>query len=484
MRMTSTMLTSTRRRFFEDSVMAAAAVALPKTLIAADAKPVAANDKITAAIIGCGIRGKAHANELARIAECDVAYVCDPDLDRADEVGELLVKAKRPMPKKVQDLRKVMEDKAVDVVFIATPNHWHSLAAIWAMQAGKDVYVEKPVSHNVVEGRRMVQAARKLGRICQGGTQNRSRGPLAAAVQFMRDGKLGEVKLAKSIIYGGRGSIGGPAECAMPPRCDYNLWAGPAAAPKLTRPKFHYDWHWFWNTGSGEIGNNNVHSLDVCRWGLGVTGLGSSVLSYGGRLGYTDVAETPNSQVGIFDFGDKTIISETRGLKTAPFHPTIKSMWFFYGSEGIFADTNLYDPKGNLIRAFEGKSENHFANFLKAVRSRKMSDLNAEIVEGHQSSALCHIANISYRLGAPTSVNDIAKHLGELKVHDDVQETLERTRHYLADAGVDLDKTKLTLGQHLRIDGDSEAFASNDAANALLAREYRAPFVLPKENEI
>jgi predicted dehydrogenase len=470
----------TRRRFFEDSLMAAAAVALPAPLIAADGKPVSANDKITAAIIGCGIRGKQHANELARLADVDVAYVCDPDLDRADEVGELLVKAKRPMPKKVQDLRVVLDDKAVDVVFIATPNHWHSLAAIWAMQAGKDVYVEKPVSHNVIEGTRMVQAARKLKRICQGGTQNRSRGALAAAVKYMHEGTLGEVKLARSIIYGGRGSIGGPAECAMPLRCDYNLWAGPAAMPKLKRPKFHYDWHWFWNTGSGEIGNNNVHSLDICRWGLGVTGLGRSVLSYGGRLGYVDVAETPNSQVGIFDFGDKTIVSETRGLKTAPFHPTIKSMWFFYGSEGIIADTNLYDLKGNLVRAFEGKSENHFANFIKAVRSRKTSDQNAEILEGHQSSALCHIANISYRLGAQASVNEATKHLADIKVHDDVQETFERTRHYLGDAGVDLDKTKLTVGQHLRVDGDKESFLDNAAANLLLGREYRAPFVLPE----
>ena len=478
------MLTPTRRRFFEDSLMAAAAVALPKTLLGADSGAVSPSEKVTAAIIGCGIRGKAHARELARLADCDVAYVCDPDLDRADEVCALLVELKRSMPKKVQDLRKVLEDKSVDVVFIAAPNHWHSLAAIWAMQAGKDVYVEKPVSHNVVEGRRMVQAARKLGRICQGGTQNRSRGQLATAVQYMREGKLGEVKLAKSIIYSGRGSIGGPAECVMPPRCDYNLWAGPAAAPKLNRAKFHYDWHWFWNTGNGEIGNNNVHSLDICRWGLGVTGLGKSVMSYGGRLGYVDVAETPNSQVGIFDFGEKTIITETRGLKSAPFHPTIKSMWFFYGSEGIIADTNLYDPKGNFIRAFEGKSENHFANFLSAVRSRKQSDLKAEIEEGHQSTSLCHIANISYRLGAQTSVNEIQKRLGDIQTHDDVQETLERTRHYLADAGVDLDKTKLTLGQHLRVDADKEAFLDNDAANSLLAREYRAPFVLPKASEI
>ncbi|MCB1061890.1 MAG: Gfo/Idh/MocA family oxidoreductase [Verrucomicrobiae bacterium] len=474
-----------RRRFFEDSVMAAAAAALPVPLLAQDRKSVSPNEKLTVAIIGCGIRGKAHAKELARLADCDIAYVCDPDLDRADEVGALLSgELNRPMPKKVQDLRVILDDPSVDAVTIATPNHWHALAAIWAMQAGKDAYVEKPVSQNVDEGRRIVQTARKLGRICQTGTQNRSRGALASAIQYIHEGKLGEVKLARSIIYGGRGSIGGPVECVIPPRCDYNLWAGPAPMTKLTRPRFHYDWHWMWDTGNGDIGNSNVHSIDICRWGLGVTGLGRSVMSYGGRLGYTDVAETPNSQVGIFDFGDKTIVSETRGLKSAPFHPVIKAMWFFYGSEGIIAETGLYDPEGQLLKAFEGKSVSHFANFLDAVRSRKQEDLKAEILEGHQSSSLCHLANISYRLGQKSSLTDIQKHLGDIQVKDDVQETLDRTRHYLVDAGVDLEKTPMTLGQRLKLDGDKEQFLDNAAADALLTREYRAPFVVPKESEI
>src|SRR5438309_7605886 len=214
----------------------------------------------------------------------------------------------------VQDLRVILDDKSVAAVFIATPNHWHALAAIWAMQAGKDVYVEKPVSHNISEGRRIVQAARNLNRICQGGTQNRSNGPLAEAIKYIHDGKLGEVKLARSIVYGQRGSIGGPGHYEVPAIVDYNLWLGPAAMVPLTRPKFHYDWHWFWNTGNGELGNNNIHSTDVCRWGLGVTGLGRAVISYGGRLGYTDAAETPNTQVVIHDIGGQTIVTETRGL--------------------------------------------------------------------------------------------------------------------------------------------------------------------------
>jgi predicted dehydrogenase len=477
----------TRRQFLENSILAAAAAAtasIPAPVIAAEPRAVSANDKITVAIIGCGIRGKQHAGELAKLSDCEIAYVCDPDRDRAAEVAADLVAMKRPQPKAVQDLRVILEDKSVAAVFIAAPNHWHALAAIWAVQAGKDVYVEKPVSHNINEGRRIVQAARKLGRICQGGTQNRSNGALAEAVKFIREGKLGEVKLARSIVYGRRDSIGGPTQCEIPASVDYNLWAGPAAMSPLTRPKFHYDWHWFWNTGNGELGNNNVHSLDICRWGLGVTGLGRAVISYGGRLGYTDAAETPNTQVVIYDFSGKTIVSETRGLKTEPFNPNFKSGWIFTGTKGIIADTSLFDLDGKLVRTFEGKTQSHFANFLSAVRSRKTSDLNADILEGHQSTALCHIGNISWRLGQPSSPGEIQKQLAQLKVHDDVLETFDLTCKHLAENGLDLEKTKLTLGRLLRLDLEKERFADDASANALLTREYRKPFVLPTAKEV
>lgn len=429
-------------------------------------------------------RGKQHAQELARLSECDIAYVCDPDRDRAAEVAALLDELGRPCPKAVQDLRVVLDDKSVDVVFIAAPNHWHALAAIWAMQAGKDAYVEKPVSHNIAEGRRIVQAARKLGRICQGGTQNRSGGPWIEAIRHIRDGKLGEVKLARSIVYGRRGSIGGPDKCEIPASVDYNLWLGPAAKVPLERSKFHYDWHWVWNTGNGELGNNNIHSLDICRWGLGVTGLGNAVLSYGGRLGYADAGETPNTQVVVYDFGDRTIVSETRGLRTEPFRPGSKGGCLFFGTEGIIAEGSLFDPEGKLVRTFAGKSQDHFANFFKAVRSRNIADLNADILEGHQSTALCHAGNISYRLGRPSPTDAIDRRLGELKVHDRVRETFERTRKHLAENDVDLEMNPLTLGSLLRIAPGREAFVDNPEADALLAREYRKPFVVPAEGEL
>ena len=479
----------TRRRFLESSILTAAVAAgssIPTLALAAETTTASANDKIPVAIIGCGIRGKQHARELAALADCEISCVCDPDPGRMAEVAADLTAQKRPRPRQVQDLRRVLEDQSIAAVFIATPNHWHALAAIWAMQAGKDVYVEKPVSHEVNEGRRIVQVARKLGRICQGGTQNRSNRALAQAIQYMHDGGLGEVKLARSIVYGRRDSIGGPGHYEIPTSVDYNLWAGPAPMSPLTRPKFHYDWHWFWSTGNGELGNNNIHSLDVCRWGLGVTGLGRAVMSYGGRLGYKDAGETPNTQVVVFDFGSKTIISETRGLKTEPFSPQMKSGsgWIFHGTKGIIAGTSLFDLEGRLVRAFDGPNESHFANFLKAVRSRKTSDLNADILEGHQSTALCHIGNISYRLGRNSSLGEIQGQLARMNGSESVLDTLERTHRHLLENNVDLDQSKLMLGPLLRLDPDKEAFLDAPEANVFLSCEYRKPFAVPAENEI
>ena len=310
----------TRRRFLEDSMLAAAAAQPPRPFPRLDGpKRRARQPKQPPPCrgAGCRIRGKQHAQELARQHDCEIAYVCDPDRDLAAELAAAVEKQQGSAPKAVQDMRRVFDDLAVDAVFVATPNHWHALAAIWAMQAGKDVYVEKPVSHTISEGRRIVQVARKTGHICQGGTQNRSNAALAAAIDYIKQGKLGDVKLARSIVYGERGSIGESGSYEVPSAVDYNLWGRPVRMSPLTRPQFHYDWHWFWDTGNGELGNNNVHSLDICRWGLGLTDLGCAVLSYGGRLGYRDAGQTPNTQVVMFDFGSKAIVSETRGRRRA-----------------------------------------------------------------------------------------------------------------------------------------------------------------------
>jgi len=474
----------TRRRFLEESMLATAAAAAgavaPGSLHGADANPAGSpNNRLHVAIIGGRIRGTQHAQELAHIPDCIISYVCDPDRDVAAELAAKVTRQQGRAPKVVQDMRRIFENEAIDAVFIAAPNHWHALAAIWAMDADKDVYVEKPVSHNISEGRRIVEVSRKTHRVCQGGTQNRSNGALAAAIEYMRDGKLGEVKVARSIVYGPRGSIGGPGRFEVPPSVDYDLWCGPAPMSPLTRPHLHYDWHWVWETGNGELGNNNIHSLDICRWGLGVTGLSRTAISYGGRFGYVDAGQTPNTQVVIFDFGDKTIISETRGLKTAPYRPDFKGGWIFEGTKGFIAGTSLFDLEGRLVRTFEGRTESHFANFLNATRTRKRADQTADIAEGHQSTALCHMGNISWRLGSQVSVPELRQELAKAKIHHAAMETLDRTVQHLRENEINLEKTKMTLGVLLEADGERERFLHNPAANALLTREYRDPFVVP-----
>ncbi|MBC8355911.1 MAG: Gfo/Idh/MocA family oxidoreductase [Planctomycetes bacterium] len=468
----------TRRRFFEESMIATAvAAATPQLIMAQDTASAAANSTIRHAVIGCRIRGRVHAREFAGQEGVEVAYVCDPDETLANELAAAVEKQQGKRPQAVQDLRKIFDDKTVDTVSVAAPNHWHALAAIWAMQSGKDVYVEKPVSHNVVEGRRMIEVAAATRRICQAGTQRRSIGALQAAADYIKQGKLGDVTFARSIIYGVRGSIGSKGVYDVPKNIDYNLWLGPAPMTKLTRPNLHYDWHWDWDTGCGELGNNNIHIIDTCRMLMGLEGLGQSVLSIGGRMGYQDAGETPNTQIVAHDFGKVTVVQEVRGLKSDPFSKQFKAGWVVHGTEGFIAEESLFDRDGKLVKAFTGPSENHFANFIKAVRSGNRADLNADITEGHQSTSLCHVGNISYRVGQTMPTAKIKAAVDKAELHQDVARTVARTVQYLEESGVALSKTPLTLGQHLKI--EEESFVDNATASKLLARTYRKPFELP-----
>lgn len=483
-----------RRQMLEESMLATAATAAMAATASVAAQASYADEistgnpsnRVRVAVLGCRIRGKQHVAQLAKVADCEIAYVCDPDRDLAAELAASVEQQQGKPPLAVQDMRRVFDDKTVDAVFIATPNHWHALAAIWAMQSGKDAYVEKPVSHNISEGRRIVQASKKYNRICQGGTQNRSNMALAAAIDYMQAGKLGNVKLARSIVYGRRGSIGAKGNYEVPANVDYDLFLGPAPLGPLTRKNLHYDWHWDWQTGNGELGNNNIHSIDICRWGLGLTGLGRSAISYGGRFGYQDAGETPNTQVCIFDYGDKTIISETRGLKTEPFRKGFTGGWLFHGTEGSIAGNSLFDHDGKLVSTFKAtrQSKNHFANFIDAVRSRRQEDLNAEITQGHLSTALCHIGNISWRLGHQAATAEIHEQLGKLTIQANPDETLDRMAAHLADNEVDLNTYRLVLGAVLYPDSDKEAFVDNPQANTFLTRPYRPPFVVPPEAEV
>ena len=474
-----------RRRFLEESMLAAAAAATVgpvQEVLADDNQPTSANEKLSVAVLGVRGRGSAHARAFADRDDCQITYVCDPDRS----VGPRVAANFDSNPKVVEDMRHIFDDDSVDVVSIATPNHWHSLAAIWAMQSGKDVYVEKPVSHNVSEGRRMVQVMEKYGRICQGGTQYRSGGSNRATAQFIKEGKLGKIKLAKCFTYRPRTPIGPPGEYEVPQNIDYNLWAGPAPMQiPLRRPTFHYDWHWIWDYGNGELGNNSIHRVDCMRLLIDLKGLGRGVISYGGRQ-YDDAGETPNTQVTIHDFGDLTVVQEVRNLKTGG--PPRGAGILVEGTEGYLVNSlssNLvYDPDGNLVQKIEGTGEDHFANFIKAVRSRKVEDLNAPIVEGHLSTGVVHVGNVSQQLGRPASPDEITKQLGSLNVNDNLLETFEQIKEHLAENEVDISQKQLTLGPWLEIDSETETFVDNSDANALLTRNYRKPFVVPSADDI
>lgn len=491
----------TRRRFLSDSTIAAAVLAAGPSssfisnaaeALAADTT-VSANDKLNVMVCGVRSRGNAHVHLYAKNRACRVMYICDVDeaigKNRVDEVEKQF----GYRPKFVRDMRQGFDDKDLDVVVVATPNHWHTLAGIWAMQVGQDVYVEKPVSHNISEGQRLIETARKYKKICQTGTQSRSLEGAIAAVNYVQSGKIGDVKLARGLCYNRRKSIGKKGVFEPPKSVDYNLWVGPAEMQPVTRPQFHYDWHWQYHWGNGDINNQGVHQMDVARWGLGIDSLSDSVISYGGRLGYVDAGDTANTQVAIHKFGDKTITFEVRGLETDPLFGA-KIGDIFYGTEGIVALANwgmgvAMDLDGKVVEHFgqnvkgspyEIGTISHIQNFIDAVNSRDPSDLNAEIREGHLSAGLGHTATISYRLGKQASIGQVKEAVEAFGGADNNVEILEHTIAHLKDNGVDLNATPMTLGPVLQMDAKTETFTNNNAANAMLTRKYRKDFDVSK----
>lgn len=489
---------TTRRDFLDQTLKtAAAALAAGGSVAAAPAaddapRRVGANDKVRVAVIGVNGQGGAHLGEWLRLPEVDLVAVCDCDpAAYKKHLGKF--KNLKHQPRYVQDVRKLLADKNIDAVSIATPNHWHAVMAVWAMQAGKDVYVEKPCSHNVREGRVITRWARKLGRMCQMGVQSRSMTGMRQALEFIKSGKIGPVKLARAICYRRRDSIGqSGGEAPIPPGLDFDLWCGPAAKVIPHRKRLHYDWHWVWETGNGDLGNQNPHELDKARWALGKQELPKRVVSLGGRLGYVDDAQTANSQVTFLEWDDALIISDVRGLpfkskvtfglKGGPFQGAA-NIW--YGSEGYVVGPNYnsgvaFDYKGNQIAKWSGgEYKAHFANFVQAVKSRNHRDLHLDIEDGHLSSALAHLGNVSLRCGKPVPRFARPSLLAENK---HCAETLASFEQHLEENQVDLARTRFYLGAELTIDPRTE-LSTNSEANRLFTRAYRKGYELPEPAE-
>jgi predicted dehydrogenase len=374
-------------------------------------RALGANDKVNVAIVGVGSRGKEHIRQYLAQPAARVAALCDVDTAQTERGAQTVEKASGARPKIYQDLRRLYDDKEIDAVSIATPNHWHALATVWACQAGKDVYCEKPACYNIFEGQRMVEAARKYDRIVQVGMQSRSMPYKRRAIELLRGGAIGKVYMARGICFKVRHSIGKTPAQPAPPGLDWDIFLGPAPMRAFTQNRFHYNWHWFWDTGNGDIGNQGIHEMDVARWGLG-RGLPNRVVSTGGKFVYDDDQETPNTQIATFDYGDAELVFEVRGLPTggeSSIHaggPNFIGVTFF-GDKGYLSldqkgfEIFLGDKRepGESGVAEKGDTGPHMANFLEAVKSRRIADLHGEVQEGVTSAALVHMANTSYRLG-------------------------------------------------------------------------------------
>jgi len=450
---------STRRDFLKGAVKTTASFGAlgGMTFLPHAERVFGANDRVRVAVCGLHGRSKDHLAAFSRLSGVEIAALCDVDENvlgkRRGEVSG--------SPQTYVDVRKLLEDKSIDAISIATPNHWHTLMAIWACQAGKDVYVEKPCCHNLWEGQQLVRAAVKYNRVVQHGTQIRSAPAIQEAVKTLHEGGIGEVYLARGLCYKWRDTIGRALEEPVPAGVHYDLWTGPAPLKPFTRNRFHYNWHWIWDTGNGDLGNQGVHQMDVARWGLGVK-FPNRVSAVGDHFIFEDDQQTPNTLNCAFEFdlpgGKRRMIEfEVRHWMTNNeagigrgdlvagkkrffgHHNTIGNL--FYGSNGYLA---IGDEDASTYETWLGKDEkagphghgggDHFANFIDCVRSRKKEDLTAPVEEAHISCSLVHLANASYR-----------------------------------------------LGRSLRFDPETEQVISDDEANALLReqeRGYRLPFVV------
>ncbi len=478
------MARTTRRRLLRGTLAAGAAGVLAASSYR---RVLGANDDVRIGVVGFRGKGGHHIKAFRKMGGARVIALCDVD----DQVIAGAVKQFDKANEKVyvyKDVRELLDRKDVDAIVTATPNHWHALVTVWACQAGKDVYVEKPVSWSVWEGRKAVEAARKYDRVVQAGTQQRSDEILPQVWAWLREGHLGKIRCARGLCYKPRGSIGkvaGPTP--FPDHIDYHLWSGPATMVPLRRKRLHYDWHWVWLTGCGDIGNQGIHEMDLARWALGDPDLAPRVVSIGGRFGYDDDGETANTQVVFFDYKPAPLIFEVRGLpekagsKTMPNYKGVRIGNVIECEGGYFAGGWAYDNAGKKVKQFKrDKGRDHQPNFIKAVRSRKPQANKADILKGHLSSALCHMGNVSHRVGERMPAEKVVKAVADNTL---LAEAYGRMRHHLEANQVDLKTTPITLGPTLEMDPKTERFTGEKSAmaNLLLKRNYRQPFVVPEE---
>lgn len=449
----------------------------------AAAKPATAKGPapLKLALVGGGMHGAKSLKSLLGLADCQIAYICDVDRKKGTaRAAEVKAKTGKS-PRVTTDFRDALADPAVDGVVICTPHHWHALATVLAVRAGKHVYVEKPVTHAFAEGPVVQAAARKYGRVVMPGTQLRSNTSLMAAGDYMRSGKMGPISLVHCIIHKDRPALPPTAEGAIPETVNYDLWLGPRPDRPVTRSKFHYHWHWFWDFGNGALGNNGIHRIDAARLALDLQGRGDLVLSIGGRFGTPDMSETPNTQLCLYRFGQTWVMQDVLGVNPAAYRG-MENAVVFHGSEGVIVyksgQATLCKPDFTPVSTFEGKQESHYSAFLKAIRENRAEQSLPMLDQAILSSDLCHFGNISHRIGKPADDAAILAELAGLAVPPLVMERFHAMRDNIRAAGNA--EAALTLGGLLRLQEGEMPFAdAPPEAVRMLAPEERASFALP-----
>jgi len=475
-----------RRKFMKQSLAMAGASFVVSH---AGHRVLGANEVIHMGIAGFGTRGGAHLGAFLGAKETDVIYCIDVDQKRAESAAARAGKSQGKTPLALQDIRKALEDKNLNGISCATCNHWHTLMTIWTVQAGKDIYVEKPATHNVFEGRICSDIIAKSKQIVQTGTQRRSEGRWAQMVEVTKSGKLGKLLVSHGLASKTRRSIGFKEFADPPPELDWNLWVGPAPMQRYHGNLVHYNWHWFWDFGNGEIGNQGVHQTDCARWAIPGSTHPAFVFSLGGRIEYKDQGQTPNTQLTVYDYGDTLLLFEVCGLvggKGDDKGIRRVSNDFIYEA-GTVVDGSKFTPNDShkdaqmpKVDVKLGPGGGPFGNFIAAMRSRKKEDLNAPFEEGHYSASICHLGNISYRLGRETKWSQVKKTPFD---NDYANERWERiSEHLVKNRGLNLGDWPCRIGLPLKFDPKTEKFIDAPAkANEMLTRPPRKPFDIPEK---
>lgn len=470
----------TRRQFVERSLAASTALAAP---MVASSRVLGANDEILVGVVGLGGRGThAHVPSFQKQAGVTVVALADPDGQRRGNAAKVLEEKYNQKADQYADMREMFDRKDIDVIGNATQNYWHGLSTIWACQAGKQVYVEKPLSHYIWEGRQMVNAARKYDRIVQCGTQRRSQTSIEKAIAWIHGGHLGKIKYITAFANKPRNPCGKrDTPLPIPDSVDFDLWCGPAKKVPIYRDRLQYDCSFDWNTGDGESCNQGVHEMDVARWCLGEKTLPRRVMSIGGRFVFNDACDVPNTQIIYYDFPTAPVLYEIHNLRKAK--GSNERPLFRGEATGVVVDCEggsvslmrgiAWDKEGKEVEKFSGGGD-HFVNFIEAVRKGDRGHLNAEVEVGHISTAVTHAGNISLRVGEAASAKKQRDAVDDIPI---LNEMYDRFVDHLKANEIDIDTA--TLGPWLDVDCENERFKDHEEANKLARGFYREPFVIP-----